>query len=815
MLSGTSSRLNRIAGLTFVVALSLCFAAGAMGASKSGGNDWPGFRGVDGQGAVTNTTLFSARNEFSLKTKWKRPLGSGYSGIAVAGDHVITAFSAGESDVLAAFDAATGSEQWRFDIGPTYVGHDGSHTGPISTPLIVGERVVVLGAFGNLYAVNLRSGSKLWSTHLKDDHGAPKPHYGFSTSPILLDGVIVVQLGGDNGAVAGFDPATGKRLWAVGADTVLYQSPIIWSPNGRKQVIAAGGQKLFGIDARNGFILWEHEHGGKGSSMGIASVSPLPVADNRLFLSYMDETSTVLELSFQDGSATGKQLWDSKSIRKSYNCSVYHDGHIYGYSSRVMTCVDAKTGERVWRSREPGDGFTIVVDGHLIVQTKKGGLSVAPASPSGYDEVAALPLFDDLSWTPPSFANGSIYARSMSELARVDITSGIPAGQRIVRKEEVPTKSRFGRFLSEVNRSSNKKAVVDQFMAGVDRMTFIEGRSMVHFIYRGKADDMAVAGDVIGARQERVMIRVAGTDLFYYSTPLEPDARVNYVFIKNYEQILDPLNTRKTTTKVYKQEMEMSFGGDPMEMSWVAMPDWKPPTYLKKAGVSRRGRLEKKELESKILEGTVNLQIYLPRGYDKGKKRYPVAYVHGGADAVERGKLPTMLDNLIGKRVTPLVAVFIDFQSRGRRTKYAQMVAEELVPFIDGNFRTQASPDARANIGMGFPGFAAFVCAFSHPDVMGKVGCQSTFMFDSMKKELDPLVTTASEKPLSIYLDWGKYDLRNSREAWDMAETNREFAETLRGKGYTFTGGEANDGTGWSSWQNRTGDLLEALFPAS
>ena len=786
-------------------------------------NDWPGFRGADGQGSTANTTIFSGRQGFSLKTKWKRPLGSGYSGVAVVGDHVITAFSAGESDVLAAFDAATGAEQWRYEIGPTYTGHDGSHTGPISTPLIVGERVIMLSAFGSLQAVNLRSGSKLWSTHLKDDHGAPKPHYGFATSPILVDGVIVVQLGGDTGAVAGFDPATGKRLWAIGTDAVSYQSPIIWRANGRRQVVAVGKEKLLGIDARSGSVLWEHEHGGEGSAMGIASVSPLPVADNRLFLSYKDETSSVLELSFQDGSATGKQVWNSKSIRKSYNCSVYHDGHVYGYSSRVLTCVDAKTGERVWRSRQPGDGFTIVVDGHLIVQAKQGSLHVAHASPEGYEELARLALFDDLSWTPPSFANGSIYSRSMNELARVDITAGLPAGQRIVRKEPKPTKSRFGRFLNEVNASSNKKAVVDRFMAGIDQMPFVDDRTLVHFIYRGKADDLAVAGDVIGARQERTMTRVAGTDLFYYSTPLEPDARVNYVFVKDYEQILDPLNTRKTTTKIYKQEMEMSFRGGSMEMSWLAMPDWKAPTHLTEATASRRGRLEEKELESTVLEtevegkmvkGTVKLKVYLPHGYDTSGERYPVAYVHGGSDAIERGRLPTALDNLIGKRVAPLVAVFIDYQSRGPATKYAKMVAEELIPFIDGNYRTKTSAEARANIGMGFGGVLALTCSFARPDLMGKVGCQSTFEFGPLEKAFDTLLTTASEKPLSIYLDWGKYDLRSSREAWDQAANNRHFAETLRDKGYTLAGGEANDGTGWSSWQNRTDDLLEALFPA-
>ena len=62
------------------------------------------------------------------------------------------------------------------------------------------------------------------------------------------------------------------------------------------------------------------------------------------------------------------------------------------------------------------------------------------------------------------------------------------------------------------------------------------------------------------------MIRLADTDFFYYSTPLEADARANYVFIQDFEDHLtDSLNPRKTKTAVYAKEMEMAFSGERME----------------------------------------------------------------------------------------------------------------------------------------------------------------------------------------------------------------------------------------------------------
>jgi hypothetical protein len=83
---------------------------------------------------------------------------------------------------------------------------------------------------------------------------------------------------------------------------------------------------------------------------------------------------------------------------------------------------------------------------------------------------------------------------------------------------------------------------------------------------------------------------------------------------------------------------------------------------------------------------------------------------------------------------------------------------------------------------------------------IGLLATQSLFMLSSSENDLQKEVKTAEERPLRVYLDWGRYDLRGTREAWDMAETNRRFAAFLRERGYRPAGGETNDGAGWASW---------------
>ena len=779
-------------------------------------SDWPQFRGRNGDGIV-NEKVFDQDRPVILSLKWKVKLGSGYSGISIKKDLAVTMFDDGKFNVIAGFNAVTGQELWRFPLSPKYRGHDGSFDGPLSTPLICNNHTIALGPSGRLVALNNLDGTLLWSTDLVKDHGAVPPRYGFATSPIVEKGTIVLQIGSKDGAVAGFHPDTGKLRWITGNDFVDYQNAVPITRNGDRFVLSAGAEAIMGINPSTGDVLWRYEHGG-GGSRGIWCMIPVLAGPDRVFLAYKNDSSALIALDGRNTNVTARQVWEERTIRNSYNVAVYYEGYLYAYSSRFLTCVDTATGKAIWKSRQPGDGFLILVDGHLIILTKEGSLHVAEASPSGYHEVARLDLFSDLSWTPPSFADGSIFVRSMGEMARVDIRSGTVIQTAETEVKEAPVDGVFQAFLNEVKAATDKKKVVDRFMAAQSEFPVIEGENLVHFLYRGEAEDMAIGGDMIGARQEAPMTRIEGTDLFYYSTELQSDARVSYLFFRDYkDELPDPLNSKTARSTMWGPDMELQVRGAEKQLSWLAMPHWKHPSHLDPppAGVPR-GRVETHELRSDIFGLTHSIAVYLPAGYDTGVDRYPTIYLHAGSDALERGEWTNSLDNLIQKTVAPVIVVFIDIGVGDifiPRDEYGEVWAKEIVPFIDSTYRTNPVADARANAGGGDGAYDALYCAFRYPELSSRLAIQSLHMGDFGRERIEPLVRTAQEHPLKIYMEWGVYDMRSPQEGWDMRENSRNLADWLRSRGYDVVAREVPDGTGWPSWKNRNDAVLQSLFP--
>jgi outer membrane protein assembly factor BamB/enterochelin esterase-like enzyme len=778
--------------------------------SAAAPGEWPGFRGPHHDGSAGRESRF-ASGPGAPALRWRVPLGAGYSGVAVSGGRAVTMFADETSNVLAAFDAATGKEAWRIVMGGRYKGINGSFDGPLSTPAVAEGRVYALDPAGRLLAADLETGRRLWEVDLSAREGAPRPEMGFTTSPVLAAGMVILQAGAKRGSVAGFDPATGERRWSVGDDKVQYQSPVVVRVGAREVLVAAGDAKLVGIDPATGRLVFDHAHGGEPVWIGSASAVPVPAGPGRMFLKTNVDNSTMYGLAERpDGGISIETLWKAPVLRQTYGVPVYHEGFLYGMNGRtVWTGVDAATGEMKWRTREPGDGWPTLVGDQVVFVTKAGTLHVGPASPQGWSERARLDLFSDLAWTAPTVVGDSVFARSLGELVRVDWKAQAPASATPVAPGVASPA--LARFLAEVGRADDKAAVVGRLLAQAKDGPLVDPPDRVVFLYRGPAKDVGITSDLLGIRREDPMHRVPGTDLFYYEARVEPGSRVSYQFVPDYgAPVPDPRNPRRVPA------------GPTEEASSLAMPGWVEPTHLAEAPEGRRGRLETLEFASTLRPGVkTTLHVYVPAGYDGGTGRYPVAYLLDGDGARTQGLVPRSLDNLMPERVAPALVVF-----RGRldwgptrpgpldaMPVAIDILAKEIVPLIDGRFRTMAEPRARAVVGPAGDAVTAVAAAFGDAGAFGALGVQAVFLLDVVENVLRPMVRTAPERPLRVYHDWGLYGLASTREARDLRAANRRFNELLRSKGHRPAGGEAKDGDGWASWRNRTDQLFAALFP--
>ena len=400
--------------------------------------EWPQFGGPHRNFTSDATGLAASWPSSGPKKLWARPLGEGYSGIAVDNGALYTMYRRNDDEVAIALDAATGKTLWEYAYkapGSGLALENGP--GPHTTPLIIhdqtlGDRVCTVGINALMNCFDKKTGKLAWSKDLyKDFPGATHMDRGYSTSPIFYKNTILLTLGGAGHAVVALNPADGSTVWAKNDLGNSPSSPMLINVQGQDQLIAFlddGGKDLAhglitGIDPNNGQLLWTHPH---KTSWDLNIAMPVGGDDNILVISSAyGNGARGLRLAQSGGKTTVQELWYNNRMRIHHSTMVRVGDYIYGSSGDFgpapLTAINVKTGEIKWQDRAFPKASFVYADGKFILVDEDGGVSLALLSPEGAKVLSRASLLNHNAWTPPSLAGTKLYLRDRKSIMALDV----------------------------------------------------------------------------------------------------------------------------------------------------------------------------------------------------------------------------------------------------------------------------------------------------------------------------------------------------------------------------------------------------------
>ena len=395
-------------------------ASAADAAPVVGAAHWTDFRGPQRDGHYREGKVLTRWPSTGLAPMWKQPAGGGYASFAIAGGRAFTIEQRGREEVVAAYDVMTGRELWTAAWAAEFRESMGGD-GPRATPVWWDGRVYALGAEGELRALDERTGTTVWRTNILGDARTDNLQWGMAASPIVVDGLVIVQPGGGSTrqALAAYDARTGEPRWQALDDRQSYASPMVVTLAGRRQLLVFTAERLLGFDPATQEVLWEYSWPGPN---GINAAQPLVLGDDRVFLSSgYGMGAAVIQISGDASGFAAREVWRNNRMKNRFASSVLHEGHIYGLDESILACIDGATGELVWKGGRYGYGQLLLAGGHLVVLTEDGDLALVRATPQGHEELARFPVLNGKTWNVPAIAGGVLLVRNLAEMAAFDL----------------------------------------------------------------------------------------------------------------------------------------------------------------------------------------------------------------------------------------------------------------------------------------------------------------------------------------------------------------------------------------------------------
>ena len=433
--------------------LMLTMVFNCIGYNLRASDEWPQFRGPDGQGNSSATGLPVRWSETENIT-WKVVLpGEGHSSPVISGNQIwVTSATtreltpeeekerlaqiknpqglkiAGELVLQAVqIDRQTGLIERTIDLFK--ISHPepkhGLNSYASPTPVIAGNNLYChFGSYGTA-CIDRTSGEVLW----RNDSVRIEHQNGPGSSPVIWEDRLIIHFdGSDRQFIAALNTKNGQIAWETPRSGEMdatpdlkkaYGTPLVVMTESGPQVISPAANWVYGYDPRDGHEIWKASYG----QLGFSTVPRPVVLGDKVFVVTSYSQSRLLAVKLNGvGDVTSTHIaWISDRQIPQKPSLVGYDNRLYFVSDKgIIRCVNAESGEDLWFERLPGEysASPLESEGHLYFFSQEGICTVIQAGDT-YKELSRNTL-DAGFMASPAVADRALYLRTATHLYRVE-----------------------------------------------------------------------------------------------------------------------------------------------------------------------------------------------------------------------------------------------------------------------------------------------------------------------------------------------------------------------------------------------------------